>query len=1010
MTPNLHRASPRSAPAAFVAIVLVVTVVPAPQAQAARIEWDSSSCCEQNCCDPSDTGCTYQSSCKLWDDILCWKPNDDNVRQVPSVNDEAIVEASADCVILVRNSVQIDVVRFLGRNNIELKHPRKDLQPVEFRVGAIFVDGFDLSSNVAAFTVNAAFLTVIVEREISIEAGIWIWRGNKLYCSNSGSECSQAPSCRMTVRGQASFIAHDDTKDKTLCLDVKVQAGGALYIGSETPASGSSGPGFFLIGGVLENFGSLIVSDIKQKYLNSGYSRWINQPGAKLDFKDWTPENSCATAYPPNLESGEISRWIQKHCEMRNLATIRLNFPLDNAGTLSVSTPMVEIMNGGSGSGEFRVRESRTLDIYGRYDFTTDSKFAGIAGAADYAMDAESDAQGQYKANTYPGQGCGAYRFGTAASTCGQIQFFQAPTGDIGDPETENFARLAGSCQGGVQFKVSANIVFNAPLTMQRCCGMDVISSSNFVTLEGRKTKTGSEDRDVDIIIGAYLYVNKSTDQFRATIRNLMIRNYGKLLLSGVEAQSSQNESNAVAGFKPSTVVYNKKNDCSSRNNRDTNFPLSYCERRAVISEVVLDPLHNFKIVNDNVLELHDLILKPLPFRMGMSANNMDVCSQLSVQNFGVLSVFDRRAMQLHIGRASWNDTSAREYGPCIESKAISSTMTVSRRGTNQKFLVTKLATSSKIELTSTYGILAWALFTANDIAGTTTEPMLSAWNLNISVPPDAAPVRVVLELSDTGNIICGALCTFCKDVTVRGNWQVNGDGALLVDQSSTFRLSKPDDRTAVSLLSNIKLIVLGKFYLCAATGSTSARGYVKFSAVYINSTEAELHFCDSVKNGADVQQGTVEGDIHVLKGRLKGTGRVVGNVDLAASATADLTTSQELATNMDVTGTFTAQEGSILRFSARLKNINNTGPGLSAMVSSIFAQTSMRLYGRIVVEWIWIGSNEIQIADAPSPITLAHSVNLMGSWQLQRRDIRGGVVGRVRSYVPSSGGRNSEF
>ena len=118
MTPNLHRASPRSAPAAFLAIVLVVTVVPAPQAQAARIEWDSSSCCEQNCCDPSDTGCTYQSSCKLWDDILCWKPNDNNVRQVPSANDEAIVEASADCVILVRNSVQIDVVRFLGRNNI----------------------------------------------------------------------------------------------------------------------------------------------------------------------------------------------------------------------------------------------------------------------------------------------------------------------------------------------------------------------------------------------------------------------------------------------------------------------------------------------------------------------------------------------------------------------------------------------------------------------------------------------------------------------------------------------------------------------------------------------------------------------------------------------------------------------------------------------------------------------------------------------------------------------------
>ena len=79
-------------------------------------------------------------------------------------------------------------------------------------------------------------------------------------------------------------------------------------------------------------------------------------------------------------------------------------------------------------------------------------------------------------------------------------------------------------------------------------------------------------------------------------------------------------------------------------------------------------------------------------------------------------------------------------------------------------------------------------------------------------------------------------------------------------------------------------------------------------------------------------------------------------------------------------------------------------------MVSSIFAQTSMRLDGRIVVEWMWIGSNEIQISDAPSPITLAHSGNLMGSWQLQRRDIRGGVVGRVRSYVPSSGGRKSEF
>jgi hypothetical protein len=35
---------------------------------------------------------------------------------------------------------------------------------------------------------------------------------------------------------------------------------------------------------------------------------------------------------------------------------------------------------------------------------------------------------------------------------------------------------------------------------------------------------------------------------------------------------------------------------------------------------------------------------------------------------------------------------------------------------------------------------------------------------------------------------------------------------------------------------------------------------------------------------------------------------------------------------------------------------------------------------------------------------------NLPVVWQLQRRDIRGGVVGRVRSYVPSSGGRNSEF
>ncbi len=503
-----------------------------------------------------------------------------------------------------------------------------------------------------------------------------------------------------------------------------------------------------------------------------------------------------------------------------------------------------------------------------------------------------------------------------------------------------------------------------------------------------------SHDVDVHVDVGAYMDIEGEASGSKTLLSSLVIVNEGQLILSDHEIPSER--------AQDELVVHNKWGGVAN------------LSRIAVVSKYIKDGSgehgagycgmyccsHGFRLVNQGDAYMDDLLLIRDWEQEAACSDALSQHRGLAVENSRNAVAVDRTVSGLRLRLGEINTSLFEQIGPSIESKSPQSSIVVYVPGGEEKFEWKDLqaggALSRLRKKNSEFGI--WVL--AADMSA--MKGYLNASNVSIVVPEASAPVPIAMELHSNGSIMCEARCAFASSVYVRGQWALSGDGPLVIESSSSFHVGS---RYAAPLQPRLRsggvAIVRGILRLCELADEdhpSYAVGSIRFSMMRMESSSAELDLCDGdyrqvggkyVLNAPSV----VEGNIEVLGGHLWGTGRIMGNLTLAASAIADLSMTRNFALDpsstlraLQVAGSVAASEGSTLHFTAHAENTNGQAGGLRLYGPMLSSHGSMQLLGTIVVMWRWLGSDEINISGASEPLVLASSPSLTGSWQHQQQ------------------------
>ena len=687
----------------------------------------------------------------------------------------------------------------------------------------------------------------------------------------------------------------------------------------------------FLMLGEVNNHGTLKVSDVETQPSSLAWT--IHQAGT-LRFAAWE--------FPADLPE-------QIRIGLPGLEApmpIELEVPLHNAGTLHICalSSMSFRKGGNSAGGKFRLCSNAELEVRGGYSFDARTEFGSTE----------------------------------AAGSGGTIRFYAGSANDADDSVVWFGGTCYGGEKGGVTILVdSPNLYFGAQTRMlDKTCSILITGSST--TLHGSRSGEYTT-QSLNAYCGSTLCLDrggslKTSPDSIVTLRDLDISilkywdrstmNYerGELFLSNLAVLNSNNSFASTVDNKGRVSICGHREQVSSRNG---NFVLTNRDdATATVYNCGLDEsrffVYNYDSAALEVLDCHAFQLRvEEPHGLQPPGGIL-----IEVRDSKCSSDSSNKVAVKHTGKTG-----------------------------NHSFEVKCLPSGSMLMFTADsdpYPAAHWTLIVP--LQSGVMNSVLTASNLNLFLPSDVS-VPLKMELTGAGDVKCEAQCTFTSKVDVRGPWVASGAGPLLIDSQSVFAIWAPptDDRIGASLRSESAVIILGKMQLCDMT-RREFRGSVKFSSVYINSSDAEL---DLGENSAS-SGSTVEGDVVVIQGALKGVGHVVGNVTVGATGQADFTLDfgdLEMADlSMNVRGSFTSLPGSQLTLSIWLNNTNQTSQGLKGKASYLSVSQSANLHGRTILSPTWVGFEDgvINVSDASPAILLVHADSLQsGVWQQRGRRVR---------------------
>ena len=902
----------------------------------------------QQCCSGTGEG----KSAKWWNSTECWERDDPQHSGGPPEPGENVTVEGKDsgCIIkLGQTGVNVAELRFTGEQHIELQA----FYAVVLTVDSLMVKMTDPS---AWLHVNGRELQLDVFREVQVKSGNLLWRDAQMRCANHAS----ATSCSMTVTAEekdhwgyvipsrAYLLAVHAGRERSFELklslvireDAEVHFGSACHNGCVWDGDGRtlSPRTRFVMLGEVNNHGTLKVSDIETQPSSLA---WTNHQAGTLRFAAW---EFPATLLPKSTFADNL--FDDKKNDLPAVKThmpIELEVPLNNAGTLdmcdlSSTWPLeVSIAKGGnSAGGKFRLCSNTELEVRGGYSFDARTEFGSTE----------------------------------ATGSVGTIRFSAGSANDADD----GAVWFGGTCppyqEGGVKFLVDTpNLYFGAEtLMLDQTCSILITGST---TLHGSR-RGEYTTRYSNAYCGSILCLNngaslKTSPDSNVTLRDLDISimntgRRGELFLSNLAVLNSNTSFASTVDNKGRVSISGHREQVFSRN--DTFVLTNRGDATATVHNCGIDESRFFVYNYDNaaleVLDCHAFQLR------------VEEPHGLQPQGGILIEVGDSKCSS-----ESSNKVAVKHTG---------------RRG-NHSFEVQCLPSGSMLMFTADsdpYAAAHWTLMVPFEIE--IMNSVLTASNLNLSLPSDVS-VPLKMELTGAGDVKCEAQCIFTSKVDVRGPWVASGAGSLLIDSQSVFAIWAPstDDRIGASLRSESTVIVLGKLQLCDMT-RREFHGSVKFSSVYINSSDAEL----DLGEGLASRGSTVEGDVVVIQGALKGVGRVVGNVTVGATGQADFTVDsgdlEMTDLSMSVRGSFTSLPGSQLRLSIWLNNTNQTSQGLKGKASYLSVSQSVNLHGRTILSPTWVGFEDgvINVSDASPAILLVHADSLQsGVWQQQGRRVR---------------------
>ena len=989
--------------------------------EAAEMEWEGTAagCCIKDCCttDPCAT------KCKRWDDASCW-----STATVPGPDDTAVVrsEVEFECRIWLEGT-DVGVLRIEStfEHTIVFAHTNN------MKVGMLVVNVPTASSVI--FEAPAAVM--LIQKEVQIWQGEFIFKGSSVRCADfSDSHCDQIPSCNMTISSDAgaSFISQIASSDdlEGLCLNIEIQQAAHVIMGNQNTENGD---GCLHVGGTIVNHGSLFVSCIRQREGNSvaGHS-WINHESAEMTFGevDKLRNDKTLQLYFPLHNAGKmivISGDIEVHGGL-------------GSGRFSVAERSSVLFQGGGYSFTSRA------EFDGGYHCYTSSEEASMCGQIVFAADRSDVIK---LAGTCLGGGilivwsCILPRtpivlHGTDQSVppCissgvtvkvrgeGSLHFdapfeLRANCGmDLG-PSVQLRGRSRKQHANEVDNLLRSIEASTSKLTamreeQERCsaqldCTADRVAAldTNITALAqdtserkrevDDRRKLNSYDYDIRIQHGAYMATQEGGGGVATRIGSLVVQNRGRLSLSYYEISSEKPQDELVVrnvggAVNLSGILVLSKHIRDSSREDAVEYCGAYCCS------------HGLRLVNGENSDA-----RVTDMRLSQDQAQLAACSEkpgphrgLSVENSGNLVAVDHSAVIsiLHLNLGHVNKSIYEQVGPSIESRSKENAcMSVYGLGADEKFELCGMRDGDTVSQLGRKdsGLRQWALAAeASSLTGN-----MNASNVTISVPA-AAPVAMSMELHSNGTIVCEAQCAFASSVDVRGQWALAGGVPLVIESSSVFRIGskQPSDKHP-RLQSSGAATIRGKLQLCDPTDPNDhlhGVGTITFPNIYLSSSSAELVLCDGqyrqTAGGYSLRaESVVEGNVEVLSGHVRGTGRIIGNLSLAAFSTADLSATRSLAIDassprrmLHVAGDLVAAQGSTLRLTTHLKNTNGQSAGLWFQGPLISSQHSMQLLGRIVVLWKWEGSDKINISSPAEPLLLASSPFLTGSWRGQRR------------------------
>jgi len=197
-------------------------------------------------------------------------------------------------------------------------------------------------------------------------------------------------------------------------------------------------------------------------------------------------------------------RWIEKPFAQ----ALELRFPLEQAGTLEVGHGVsVQLQGGGLGSGHFGLLgvDSR-LEVHRTFEFKESATFQGACSGSPVE--------------------------------CSAI-WLRAPTSD---EVAASSIGLAGTCQGKVAFKASANLRFTDTFSMKASCSMRVEDvDGHLAALQGRGSVSPETSADVAIRYGAswQTALSAPVEAHPGILQDVSFLNFGSLHLEGYHVNNT---------------------------------------------------------------------------------------------------------------------------------------------------------------------------------------------------------------------------------------------------------------------------------------------------------------------------------------------------------------------------------------------------------------------------------------------------------------------------------------